>query len=84
MSDSPVNLFLLFVFCLIFFGRPLETAWGKVGKVVWFLMFPNAQLHWELVLVDTVKRSDVAVHSQLDTSTTLVTIIKKEIGNKLI
>lgn len=75
-------LFLLFGFC--FFGclgcfdRPLETAWGMVGKVVWFFRFPNAQLHWELVLRGTVESSDVALHPWLDTSTTLVTIRQKK------
>lgn len=59
MSDLWPYFFYLFVVffsfeCLSFFDRPLEIAWGMVGKVVWFFRFPNAQLHWELVLLDTV------------------------------
>ena len=88
MSDRSVVLFLLFGFCLFgclgFFDRPLEITWGMVGKVVWFFRFPNAQLHWELVLLDTVQCSDVALHPRLDTSTTLVTIRQKRVRKQTI
>lgn len=59
------------------FDRLLEIVCSMVGKV-WFFRFPNAQLHWKLILLDTVERSDVALHPRLGSSTTLVTVRQKK------
>jgi len=55
-----------------------------VGKVVWFFRFPNAQLHWELVLLDEVERTDVALHPRLAASTTLLTTREKRVRKQTI